>query len=212
MSNHGTACTVGQLGEIGGNVIRALPNAVKLLQEQGILFPKKVVAYSQEGERLSCALAVVFKMMYDGNADIAALLGTYYIDCDAEPFVPNGWEVEEHQKGGRLLWDALAQADCLYLSAAQKNGDSIEGNKLRKELAGKPVLSANVLDYLLANQHLIPEEWKDKAVFFWGTVYRGSGGGLYVRYLYWDGDRWDWNYHWLGLVWYVNYPAALRAS
>jgi hypothetical protein len=132
----------------------------------------------------------------------------HVIDCDASPFVPDGWKVEEHQKGGQLKFDA-SQIE-LYLSATQKKG-SIEGNKLRKELAGKPVLNANVLDYLLANPHLIPEEWKGKYVFFWGTVYRDSGGRLCVRFLYWHDDGWDWG-RWGGRSWVSDDPAALRAS
>ena len=57
----------------------------------------------------------------------------HVIDCDANPFVPDGWKVEEHQKGGQLVWDASKVQ--LYLSDGQKNGKVIEGNKLRKELA-----------------------------------------------------------------------------
>ena len=132
------------------------------------------------------------------------------IDCDAAPFVPDGWKVEEHQKGGSFIWDASKVE--LFLSESQKGGKTIEGNKLRKELAKKLVLNANVLDYLMKNPHLIPEEWKGKAVFFWGTVYRDSDGFLYVRYLYWSGVGWDWSDYWLGDDWYDDNPAALRAS
>jgi len=39
-------------------------------------------------------------------------------------------------------------------------------------------MNANVLDYLLAHPELIPEDWKNKYVFFWGTIYRYSSGGL----------------------------------
>jgi len=46
-------------------------------------------------------------------------------------------------------------------------------------------------------------------VFFWGTIYRGAGGGLYVRCLLWDGDRWYWLAYWLDRVWDDNDPAAL---
>jgi hypothetical protein len=86
------------------------------------------------------------------------------------------------------------------------------GNKLRKELASKLVLNANVLDYLLAHTELIPEEWKGKYVFFWGTIYLYSGGRLYVRCLYWRGDRWNWDCFWLGDVFRDYNPAALFAS
>jgi hypothetical protein len=106
----------------------------------------------------------------------------------------------------------------LYLDLGQKNGKYIEGNKLRKQLAGKPVLNANVLDYLLKNPQLIPDDWKKDGsgntcyIFFWGTIYRVSGGYLFVRYLYWDVGRWQWFARWLVFDWGSGSPAALRAS
>jgi len=140
----------------------------------------------------------------------------HVIDCDADPFIPEGWGVEEYQKGGSFKWDPRQVQ--FYLSEPQRKGKSIEGNKLRKELAGKPVLNANVLDYLLKNPHLIPEAWKEKtngyttSIFFWGTIYRGPYGYLYVRSLCWYGGGWSWGYDWLGHDWHADYPAALRAS
>lgn len=133
----------------------------------------------------------------------------HVIDCDAQPFTPDGWTVEEHQKGGQYQFDAANVS--LWLAKAQQKG-SIEGNKLRKEMKGNPVLNANVLDYLLANPHLIPEEWKGKYVFFWGTVYRYSDGRLCVRFLYWDGGWWRWGVRWLDGGWHGCSPAALCAS
>jgi hypothetical protein len=131
------------------------------------------------------------------------------IDLDIEPFIPDGWKVEEHQKGGSFKWDASYVS--LHLSDKQKNGKwlELEGNKLRKELVGKSVLNANVLDYLLAHPNVIPEEWKGKYVFFWGTVYRYSDDRFYVRCLFWDRDRWDWDCRWLGRSW-RDFPAALN--
>jgi hypothetical protein len=141
----------------------------------------------------------------------------HVIDLDAAPFNP--WEkegvvIEEHQKGGQFKWDASQVA--FHLADSQKNG--IQGHKLRKELQGKPVLNANLLDYLLAHPELIPEDWKKdengntRYIFFWGTVYRNRVGNLFVRYLYWLGDRWDWSYRWLGSDWSGRSPVALRAS
>ena len=143
-----------------------------------------------------------------GYATIATV--EHVIDCDANPFVPKGWGVEEHHEGGHFKWN-VPQVQ-LFLSEGQRGGNVLEGNKLRKELAGKPVLNANVLDYLLANPHLIPEEWKGKYVFFWGTVYRSSDGRLFVRCLDWDGGRWGWICYWLDDVWRGINPAALCAS
>jgi hypothetical protein len=134
----------------------------------------------------------------------------HLIDLDADPFVPNSWSVVEHQKGGQFKWDASTVSLCL--SKKQQSSKWIEGHKLREELEGKPVFNANLLDYLLKHPRLIPEEWKGKYVFFWGTVYRSSRGSLYVRYLCWDGDRWDWDYDWLVNYCFGFFPAALRGS
>ncbi len=143
-----------------------------------------------------------------GHASITVV--AHVIDCDADPFVPDGWSVEEHQKGGSFQWDASRVE--LWLTNGQKNGKVLEGNKLRKEMAKKVPFNACVLDYLLANPHLIPEEWKGKYVFFWGTVYRDRDGDLCVRYLCWRGGRWGWGGSWLGSAWGDRSPAALRAS
>jgi len=132
----------------------------------------------------------------------------HIIDCNADPFIPDGWKVEEHQKGGNSTFDASKVE--LYLSKKQRSG-SIEGNKLREELKGKKVLNANVLDYLLANPKVIPKEWNGKAIFFWGTIYRDSDGSLCVRFLRWGGAGWYWGSGWLGLGFNGGYPAALAS-
>jgi len=38
---------------------------------------------------------------------------------------------------------------------------------------------------------------------------RDSNGNLYVRYLNWNGDAWNWNYNWLDNDWNDDNPAAL---
>ena len=134
----------------------------------------------------------------------------HVIDLDANPFVPDGWEVDEHIKGGQLEWNPAMVA--LYVSEDQQNGKVIQGLKLRKELKGKPVYNANLLDYLLAHPELIPESWKGQEVFFWGSIYRDRGGSLNVRYLHWNGSRWHWIFHLLDGVWRADDPAAVPAS
>lgn len=134
----------------------------------------------------------------------------HVINLDATPFVPEGWKVEKRQKGGQFRWDTR-QVE-LWLAEGQKNGGCLNGNKLREELTNKSVLNANVLDYLLKHPELIPEEWKSKYVFFWGTIYCNSVGHLCVRCLDWRGVRWGWSYGWLGHDWDDDRPAALLAS
>lgn len=143
-----------------------------------------------------------------GRATIA--YSEHVIDLDADPRIPyEGWKVEEHKKGGQFKWDASKVQ--LFLHSKQQGG-SIEGNKLRKELANQPVYNANLLDYLLDNPHLIPEEWKGKAVCFWGTIYRGSDGSLCVRDLVWGGGRWRQGSDWLDRNFGADGPSAVAAS
>lgn len=129
------------------------------------------------------------------------------IDCDADPFLPKDTEVEQHKKGGTIIWDAKRAS--LYRYSLQKRVVGIEGVALRRVMTDLSVLNANVLDYLLKNPHLIPEEWKSKDVFFWGTVYRSSLGDLWVRYLYWNGYRWIGHYRLLIDQFGCDSPAAL---
>lgn len=150
-----------------------------------------------------------------GKAEVNML--EYVIDLNADPFIPEGWSVVQHQRGGSFKWNPKAVK--LYLSKPQRKEESIDGNKLGRELENKPaVLNANILDYLLAYPHLIPEEWKKdekgrtRNIFFWGTLYRGSVGGLFVRCLCWGGGKWCSCGRWVGFDWGVGDPAALRAS
>ena len=133
------------------------------------------------------------------------------INLSADPFCPKDLTVEEHIKAKPWKFDAK-QVE-LYLDPAQSGG-SILGHDLCKALKGEPVLNANVLDWLLLeeNQHLIPEEWKGKGIFFWGTIYCVRDGSLVVRCLRWYGDRWQSGWRWLGDRWCVSDPAASLAS
>ncbi|MBI3589422.1 MAG: hypothetical protein HY093_03375, partial [Candidatus Liptonbacteria bacterium] len=54
----------------------------------------------------------LFRDVLLGQAEIKPI--EHLIDCDADPFVPKGWEVVEHHKGGRLKWDTRKVK--LYLS------------------------------------------------------------------------------------------------
>jgi hypothetical protein len=124
----------------------------------------------------------------------------HVIDCDQCPELPDGWEVDEHQPGGQFEWD-LSRIE-LYLCDEQKR-DSIKGKDLRKKLKNMPNLNANVLDYLLEHTELIPDTWKGKYIFFWGTIYYGTikhnpeHRNLCVRCLFWKGAKWSWSFEWL---------------
>jgi hypothetical protein len=134
----------------------------------------------------------------------------HIIDCDKEPNISyEGWTIESHKKMGKLKWNPKNVE--LYLSEKQKDG-YISGINLQKELENKLVLNACVLDYLLKHQNLIPDSWKGRYIFFWGTIYRNSNGYLFVRCLFWCDGGWYWGSYWRGVDWVVDCPAALRAS
>ncbi len=140
------------------------------------------------------------------------------IDCDAAPILLHkDWKIEEHKPGGQLIWDRTNLR--LYLSENQHDGQYVRGDRLRKELADKPVLNANVLDYLLDHPHLIPEEWKNKVedeplhIFFWGTIYRYAND-IFVRYLHFEteNDCWSWASYDLEYLWQAHDPTVMLAS
>ena len=161
----------------------------------------KDIKTASEGSILGDFLKVI-----KGQAEIKMI--EHLIDCDAAPFIPDGWSVEEHKKGG--IWKWGSKKIELFLTKEQKKSYEV-GNEIRKKLEGKSVLNANVLDFLLAHPELIPEEWKGKAIFFWGTIYRGSAGNLYVRCLHWGGTKWVSVGHWLDNDFDVNNPAAVAS-
>jgi len=98
----------------------------------------------------------------------------------------------------------------LHLEPEQEKG-RIKGEILAKRLKEKS-LNGACLDYLLEHQDLIPDDWKIKWVFFWGTIYRDADGRLCVRFLYWNGGQWGGGYDWLGGDWLDRSPAAVSGK
>jgi hypothetical protein len=155
--------------------------------------------------------------LIEGDFDAVPNPSGRNIDCDGQPFIPNGWKIESHQPGGQIEFDP-AKID-LWLFEEQTRG-TITGNELRPLVERRPgvILNACVLDHLLKNTALIPESWKQddqgrtRYIYFWGTIYRDSGDSLYVRYLCWRDGQWVWDISWLGLEFVGQDPAAVFAS
>ncbi|MEK7520197.1 MAG: hypothetical protein AAB581_03090 [Patescibacteria group bacterium] len=143
----------------------------------------------------------------------------YTIDCDANPFVPYDWHVMEHRKMGLFEWDPT-RIELFWSSDQRASSFSIaDSDKVRQELAEKVVLNANVLDWLLQNPHLIPDEWMQKVngvslhTYFWGTIYANAHGDLFVRCLHRSKVvRWDWGYVGFGKNWVCCGPSAVLVS
>jgi len=117
----------------------------------------------------------------------------HLIDCNKAPFVPEGFVgVESHTRFGLLEWNPAQVEFYISLECRRRYLAAVTGFFLRDELRSKVVLNANVLDYLLANQGLIPEDW-EADTFFWGTIYERMDGDQRapcVRCMYKRNDGW----------------------
>ncbi len=174
-----------------------------------------------EGRKFETPAAVVPVI---GKPQPAPLPMSIIVDCDANPKIPSGLYLTgdgtEHRPMGAITLvkrdDGKLYANgkevVRYLSKKQRDGNYIQGHKLCKELRDVQVLNACIMDALLANPKLIPNEWKNGYTYFWGTIFRGANSSLYVGYLFRDGDRWRWDCRWLGYDWRVQSPAASLAS
>ena len=135
-------------------------------------------------------------------------LNIYVVDCDTDPYVPySGWKVVEHKRGGQVLWDPTKVRR--YLSKNQLGNKYEEGNRLRKELERQTTFNANLLEHLLLYPELIPKEWEEDRVFFWGTLFGVFHHGLCIRCLYFDGSRWGHYYYYLNSGFGNNDPALV---
>lgn len=134
------------------------------------------------------------------------------VDLDADPFIPDGWSLESHAKGGKF--DFYAPRIGFYLSKKQQDRGALEGRKLRKELQDQPVFNANLLDWLLRkeNQRFIPAEWAGQEPCFWGTIYRITDGSLSVRQLCMRGGGWCSGGYSLDYGFGSGHPAAVLVS
>ena len=80
--------------------------------------------------------------------------------------------------------------------------DRVNGDTMRvraKELNAN--LGQRDLEWLEANQHLIPESERGHYIVATGTVWLGVGAGRSVACLGWSGDRWYVVFFWLGGGW-----------
>ena len=134
-------------------------------------------------------------------------------------FVGGGFRIDEEDKNSLKLTEVnlskVSLETMLEEGETRVNGEE----KLKRLKKAKHIrLDAKVFQTLWENQELIPASWKEKTngnttyIFFDGTVLRDSDGDRYVLYLYWFGDRWDWDGRWLGRDWRASLPSAVVAS
>lgn len=126
----------------------------------------------------------------------------------SKPFIPNEWKLEYNNDQGEITLDPSNLL--LHLEPEQEEG-CIKGEVLAERMKDTGLGSA-VLKYLLDNPSLIPKEWKDKWVYFWGTILLSPNGYRCVLCLYFGGGRWDWHCDWLGDGFSSRDPSAVLAS
>lgn len=114
-------------------------------------------------------------------------------------FVGNGWEV----RNPNSLPSDWSPRDLKWVATPLHSGEtSITGaeNKTRLADAGIHLRGVEAFSRCWKNRRLIPEELKDKLVFFDGDgeeVLLSPRGFPFSLYLCWYGDEWFWNYRWL---------------
>ncbi|MES2224699.1 MAG: hypothetical protein V4478_01795 [Patescibacteria group bacterium] len=145
----------------------------------------------------------------------------HIIDLDADPITPyERMTVIEHTKGGQFMWDPKKIQLFLHDLQKEENGISLsEAVRFHAEVNSRQVFNANLLDYLLDNQHLIPEEWRANAdgtkryVCFWGTRYVMYRLISAIRYMHFEGGVWYSSYFGcVGKRWDAHCPAAILAD
>jgi hypothetical protein len=102
------------------------------------------------------------------------------IDCDTNPLWPeheHASDITTHKRDGQRMW--MPEKVTLWTTSF------MQGDEVRRAMEEKAVLNACVLNCLLVNQHLIPEGWRNKHIFFYGTMYLHADFGRVVRGLSW---------------------------
>jgi hypothetical protein len=113
------------------------------------------------------------------------------INCDIWPRIPEGMSaIEIHWKAGVISWNPGAFR--LVYPRSESDRD-LTGKTIRKELHVDRPANACVLDFLLANPDLIPDEWFHPHgefgrlwVAFYGTIFRDTNDKQWVPYLHED--------------------------
>lgn len=150
-----------------------------------------------------------------GQSEI--VLAENIINCATEPLcplpkirdvLPATEQSRRFPNGIRGLWKWEPRKVLLFRARSRKDD---KGYCLPEKFAKKKVLGAHALDFLLARLHLIPKRWKGRRVLFLGTIYSSVYGDLFVRCLFWDGEKWASGYQLLNSNWSNKDYAAVAA-
>jgi hypothetical protein len=150
----------------------------------------------RQGEVASAVLQVL-----RGRAKITPY--EHLIDCRIEPKAPEGtgWILYNHSSSVAYFpWDS---SEVWLLNPEPMLGSEVQNLAWVQQWSPMP---ANVLEYLLAHQELIPPEWADTNVYFFGTTYVDGQERELVRCLFrdirgiWQEGRRFLDQHWEGNI------------
>jgi hypothetical protein len=118
--------------------------------------------------------------------------GKPVIDCSVDPVKPDGCDIKPEDQiigrvTGQFVWDP-SKID-FHVTAIQKKSNFTPGFKVKKRLAGMPVLPANVWDWLKEDpQNRVPKSWDNikGCLMFWGHVFSDWHNVQCVRRMRYD--------------------------
>ena len=191
-----------------GALLAIVSAMVELLRKRGVSLEQVYVLSRPEG-------AVLLEKITDAVALVLAPTKAAVVDM-ATPWIPEAFTLEKNDVEGELSVENIGgelyvngRKVVPYLHEKQMGGGSIVGTDLERELKGKPVLGSALLRHLIENPKLVPDSWKGKYLFFWGTKLRPSTGRRCVLCIYWYDEQWQWDYCWLDDGWGGYNPALV---
>lgn len=102
----------------------------------------------------------------------------------------DGYTIEQHTPGPEHFTFRKNLFELgLFLTKDQQRGCRTSGHKIRRAFTDKPTANICLLHHLQRRDigHLIPENWKKRLLFGWGTLYRSCHSSrLFVPYLFWS--------------------------
>lgn len=115
------------------------------------------------------------------------------IDLDRNPVIPEGLSIELHKKQGLFVFDSIKVKLTKLLHKESSRFDQNKMRKIFKKASGLDAFNTVLLDWYLGYPENIPDDWKGKRIFFWGTLYKDVNGTNFVRYLEWNKYKKSWH-------------------
>ncbi len=190
-----TSATPGQLSEINSAFCRAMPKAIAPFD------PKEIIAGVQKnGEQLEQYMQRMLTAFLAKCGEKSATTSPIAFKHDMRK--EEGWTHFESEEVGfipEINFNSLGRLELVpFLKKGEKD---IGGEELVARARGE--LKANLgqrhVEYLLDNQHLIPEKFKGYFLVFPGTIWQRRDDHLrVVPCLGWEGSyEWCLNFRWL---------------